>query len=96
MDNTQALESNADEPNQNSNGNGSPKEEKQSESDVEQGEPMKHKGPPAFDPRQNPDGGMQAWLCLLGGFCTLFCSFGLISVYLVLQHHFISNRLTIL
>ena len=96
MDNTQALKSHADEPDQNSNGDGSPKEEKQSESDVEQGEPMKHQGPPAFDPRQNPDGGMQAWLCLLGGFCTLFCSFGLISVYLVLQHPFMSGRLTIL
>ena len=38
-------------------------------------------GPPpgAFDPRQNPDGGMQAWLCVVGCFCCLFCSFGKIS-----------------
>lgn len=54
--------------------------EKQSEDDVENGEPVKPQGPPvAFDPRQNPDGGAKAWLCVLGGFCTLFCSFGLIS-----------------
>lgn len=32
--------------------------------------------PGAFDPRQNPDGGKQAWLCVVGCFCCLFCSFG--------------------
>jgi hypothetical protein len=49
--------------------------------DIEQGEPEKPKGPPpgAFDPRQNPDGGMKAWLCVVGGFCALFCSFGWIN-----------------
>lgn len=49
--------------------------------DVEQGEPEKPKGPPpgAFDPRQNPDGGLKAWLCVVGGFCALFCSFGWIN-----------------
>lgn len=26
--------------------------------------------------RAFPDGGLQAWLCVLGGFCCLFCSFG--------------------
>jgi hypothetical protein len=54
--------------------------DKQSEEDNEQAQPEKPQGPPAhFDPRQNPDGGAKAWLCVLGGFCTLFCSFGLIS-----------------
>jgi hypothetical protein len=28
------------------------------------------------DPRSFPDGGLQAWLCVFGGFCCLFCSFG--------------------
>lgn len=55
-----------------------PKNEKSSESDIEQGEPAKQSAP--FDPRQNPDGGTSAYLCMLGGFCTLFCSFGLISM----------------
>lgn len=49
--------------------------------DVEQAMPEKPQGPPpgAFDPRQNPDGGLKAWLCVLGGFCALFCSFGWIN-----------------
>ena len=56
-------------------------EEKRSDTDLEQNEPVKPAGPPmAFDPRQNPDGGAKAWSCAAGGFCTLFCSFGLISV----------------
>lgn len=55
----------------------SPEHEKQG--DVEDAE--KGWRPPSniFDPRQNPDGGLKAWLCVLGGFCTLFCSFGWIN-----------------
>jgi hypothetical protein len=35
--------------------------------------------PPAFDPRDNPDGGRDAWLVVLGAFCCMFCSFGWIN-----------------
>lgn len=35
--------------------------------------------PPAFDPRENPDGGFDAWLVVLGAFCCMFCSFGWIN-----------------
>lgn len=35
--------------------------------------------PPAFDPRNNPDGGRDAWLVVLGAFCCMFCSFGWIN-----------------
>jgi hypothetical protein len=35
--------------------------------------------PPAFDPRDNPDGGCDAWLVVLGAFCCMFCSFGWIN-----------------
>ncbi|CAD0107558.1 unnamed protein product [Aureobasidium uvarum] len=35
--------------------------------------------PPAFDPRDNPDGGKDAWLVVLGAFCCMFCSFGWIN-----------------
>lgn len=54
---------------------------REKQDDVEEGQPQKPQGPPpgAFDPRQNPDGGTKAWLCALGGFCTLFCSFGWIN-----------------
>ena len=39
------------------------------------------KGPPGgmLDPSSFPDGGAKAWLCVLGGFCCLFCSFGWIN-----------------
>ena len=29
-----------------------------------------------MDPSTFPDGGLQAWLCVLGAFCALFVSFG--------------------
>ena len=51
-------------------------EEKQDGANIEQKPPGK---PAFFDPRQNPDGGVKAWLCVLGGFCSLFCSFGWIN-----------------
>lgn len=31
------------------------------------------------DPASFPDGGWEAWLCVVGGFCTIFCSFGWIN-----------------
>lgn len=66
----------SDEPNDHT-----PDDAKPKPTDVEQGEPEKPRGPPpgAFDPRQNPDGGLKAWLCVVGGFCALFCSFGWIN-----------------
>ena len=39
-------------------------------------------GPPAggmMDPSSFPDGGLKAWLCVMGGFFCLFCSFGWIN-----------------
>lgn len=35
--------------------------------------------PSAFDPRQAPDGGAQAWICVAGSSFVLFCSFGWIN-----------------
>lgn len=49
--------------------------------------------PPAFDPRQNPDGGLQAWLTVLGGFCILFCSFGWINTIGVFQDYYQTHQL---
>ncbi|KAK5168867.1 uncharacterized protein LTR77_006176 [Saxophila tyrrhenica] len=64
--------------------------------DVEQGTPEKPQGPPpgAFDPRQNPDGGLKAWLCVLGGFCSLFCSFGWINCVGVFQTYYQMHQLS--
>ena len=62
--------------------------------DVEQAVPEKAKPPPgAFDPRQNPDGGTKAWLCVLGGFCCLFCSFGWINCIGVFQAYYQTHQL---
>ncbi|TKA73865.1 hypothetical protein B0A55_04478 [Friedmanniomyces simplex] len=47
----------------------------------------------AFDPRQNPDGGLQAWLCVFGGFCVLFCSFGWINCIGVFQEYYQTHQL---
>lgn len=35
--------------------------------------------PSGPDPASFPDGGLQAWLVVLGGFCTIFASFGWIN-----------------
>jgi hypothetical protein len=36
-------------------------------------------GPVAPDPAAFPDGGLQAWMAVAGGFCTIFASFGWIN-----------------
>jgi hypothetical protein len=63
--------------------------------DVEQGVPEKPQGPPpgAFNPMENPDGGLKAWLCVLGGFCSLFCSFGWINCVGVFQSYYQTHQL---
>ncbi|KAF3763283.1 MFS general substrate transporter [Cryphonectria parasitica EP155] len=39
-------------------------------------------------PSDFPDGGMQAWSVVLGGFCGLFCTFGFVSCIGVFQEHY--------
>lgn len=46
-----------------------------------------------FHPSQFPDGGKDAWLCLLGGFCCLFCSFGWLNCLGVFQTYYQANQL---
>ncbi|KZM19640.1 uncharacterized protein EKO05_0004235 [Ascochyta rabiei] len=46
-----------------------------------------------FHPSQFPDGGKDAWLCLLGGFCCLFCSFGWINCLGVFQTYYQTHQL---
>jgi hypothetical protein len=36
-------------------------------------------GPSGFNPADFPDGGLTAWLVVFGGWCALFCTFGLIN-----------------
>ena len=35
--------------------------------------------PGGTNPADFPDGGLEAWLVVLGGWCTLFCTFGLVN-----------------
>ncbi len=46
-----------------------------------------------FHPSQFPDGGRDAYLCLLGGFCCLFCSFGWLNCLGVFQTYYEHNQL---
>ncbi|KAH7078453.1 major facilitator superfamily domain-containing protein [Paraphoma chrysanthemicola] len=46
-----------------------------------------------FHPSQFPDGGKNAYLCLLGGFCCLFCSFGWLNCLGVFQNYYQMNQL---
>ena len=74
-----------------------------SNADIEQS-PIKEKRPntteptaPAtvspFHPSQFPEGGKDAYLCLLGGFCCLFCSFGWLNCLGVFQSYYQLNQL---
>lgn len=41
-----------------------------------------------------PDGGLQAWLVILGGFLAVFCSFGFINSYSVFQTYYRQHQLS--
>lgn len=47
--------------------------------DLEADMEKKSATPSPMDPASFPDGGLDAWLVVLGGFCCLFCSFGWIN-----------------
>ncbi len=46
-----------------------------------------------MDPASFPDGGLDAWLVVLGGFCCLFCSFGWINCMALIRLKFGSDKL---
>ena len=46
-----------------------------------------------MDPRSFPDGGLQAWLTVSGGFACLFCSFGWINAIGVFQTYYETHQL---
>lgn len=47
-----------------------------------------------WHPSQFPDGGRDAWLCLLGSFCCLFCSFGWLNCVGVFQSYYQTHQLS--
>ncbi|KAK9492400.1 major facilitator superfamily domain-containing protein [Lipomyces doorenjongii] len=40
-----------------------------------------------------PDGGRQAWLCVVGAFCSQFCSFGWLNTCGVFQEYYLQHQL---
>ncbi|KAF1958903.1 MFS general substrate transporter [Byssothecium circinans] len=46
-----------------------------------------------WHPSQFPDGGRDAWLCLLGAACLLFCSFGWLNCVGIFQSYYSQNQL---
>lgn len=49
--------------------------------------------PPGMAPADFPDGGTEAWLVVFGGWCALFCTFGLINCVGVFQRYYVSGPL---
>lgn len=49
--------------------------------------------PPGMAPADFPDGGLEAWLVCFGGWCALFCTFGLINCVGVFQEYYVKGPL---
>lgn len=62
----------------------------QPQSSGSQGQPKRS----GIDPRSFPDGGLSAWLCVVGGWCCLFCSFGWINAIGIFQAYYQSHQLS--
>lgn len=61
---------------------------------VEKAKPAPGGGPPpGMAPADFPDGGTEAWLVVFGGWCALFCTFGLINCVGVFQRYYVSGPL---
>ncbi|KAL1901012.1 hypothetical protein Sste5346_002076 [Sporothrix stenoceras] len=50
--------------------------------------------PPGMSPADFPDGGTQAWLVVFGGWCGLFCTFGLINCIGVFETYYVTGPLS--
>ncbi|KAH8700976.1 major facilitator superfamily domain-containing protein [Talaromyces proteolyticus] len=46
------------------------------------------------DPNIFPDGGFQAWFCIVGGFCTIFASMGWVNCIGVFQDYYQAHQLS--
>jgi hypothetical protein len=49
--------------------------------------------PPGMAPHQFPDGGFDAWLVVFGGWCGLFCTFGLVNCVGVFVEYYVHGPL---
>jgi len=73
-----------------------PEPEVEAEADLEKGGviPKSAVVPGGVNPADFPDGGLVAWLVVLGGWCCLFCSFGWINCIGVFQEYYQEHLLS--
>ncbi|KAI1086677.1 MFS general substrate transporter [Rostrohypoxylon terebratum] len=64
------------------------------EADMEKGGVAPPSGPPGFNPADFPDGGLEAWLVVAGGFCALFSTFGLVNCVGVFVNYYVEGPLS--
>lgn len=55
--------------------------------------PPQNHMPPGMNPADFPDGGLAAWTVVFGGWCGLFCTFGMINCIGVFNAYYIENSL---
>lgn len=65
----------------------------QEEKDEVEAAPAPPGPPPGMRPSDFPDGGLEAWLVVFGGWCALFCTFGLINCVGVFQQYYVQGPL---
>ncbi|KAI8631518.1 monocarboxylate permease-like protein [Xylariaceae sp. FL1651] len=68
-----------------------------STNDIEKGDadaPLQLSFPPGFNPADFPDGGLEAWLVVLGGSLVLFCSFGIVNCVGVFVEYYVNGPLS--
>ncbi|KAF4456567.1 hypothetical protein F53441_1311 [Fusarium austroafricanum] len=69
-------------------------DEKKQAQEQEQEQKQSPPGPPSgMAPADFPDGGAEAWLVVFGGWCALFCTFGLVNCVGVFQKYYVSGPL---
>ncbi|KAI9723733.1 MAG: hypothetical protein M1812_001033 [Candelaria pacifica] len=61
--------------------------------DLEEAVAEKPPIPSMMDPSSFPDGGLEAWMVVVGAFCCLFCSFGWINCIGVFQEYYQTHQL---
>ncbi|KAI0550981.1 monocarboxylate permease-like protein [Xylaria curta] len=69
-----------------------------SKNDIEKGDigsqPQASGPPPGLNPDDFPDGGLEAWLVVVGGSLILFCSFGIINCSGVFVQYYVNGPLS--
>lgn len=89
---TDTLDNSSPSPEKETEANIFPEPRATAEADLEKAAAPKTVG--GVNPASFPDGGLEAWLVVLGSFCCLFCSFGWINCIGVFQEYYQQNLLS--